>query len=90
MLYQLRANDRTKLIPVVILTSSVEDEDRLAGYSSGADGYVRKRVDFLEFSEAVRQLDLYWLTVNEPPPQPGGGDEISRAKAARVSFRLSM
>jgi len=58
VLCQLRANERTKLIPVVILTSSTQDEDRFAGYSSGANSYVRKPVDFVEFSEAIHQLRL--------------------------------
>jgi two-component system response regulator len=71
VLRQLRANERTKLMPVVILTSSIEDEDSLAGYSSGANSYVRKPVDFVEFSETVRQMGLYWLFMNEPPPPTG-------------------
>jgi two-component system response regulator len=68
VLRQLRANERTKLLPVVILTSSSEDEDRLAGYSNGANSYVKKPVEFNEFSEAVRHLGLYWLVINESPP----------------------
>jgi two-component system response regulator len=56
---------------VVILTSSTEEKDRLAGYSTGANSYVRKPVDFKEFTEAVRQLGVYWLTLNEPPPPTG-------------------
>jgi CheY-like chemotaxis protein len=71
VLRELRAHERTKLLPVVILTSSNEDEDRLAGYSNGANSYVRKPVDFNEFTEAVRQLGLYWLILNEPPPPTG-------------------
>jgi two-component system, response regulator len=64
----LRANDVTKLLPVVILTSSNEERDRLAGYELGANSYVRKPVDFSEFMEAARQLGLYWLVLNEQPP----------------------
>ena len=71
VLRELRRHERTKLLPVVILTSSNEDEDRLAGYSNGANSYVRKPVDFNEFTEAVRQLGLYWLVLNEPPPPTG-------------------
>jgi two-component system, response regulator len=71
VLRELRAHQRTKLLPVVILTSSNEDEDRLAGYSNGANSYVRKPVDFNEFTEAVRQLGLYWLVLNQPPPPTG-------------------
>jgi len=71
VLRQLRADERTKLLPVVILTSSIEEEDRLAGYTAGANSYVRKPVDFSEFTEAVRQLGLYWLIQNQPPPPTG-------------------
>ncbi len=69
VLRTVRENPRTRLQPVVILTSSTEDRDRLAGYSLGANSYVRKPVDFLEFTEAVRQLGLYWLVLNELPPR---------------------
>jgi DNA-binding response OmpR family regulator len=68
VLRQLRAHEVTKLLPVVILTSSNEERDRLAGYELGANSYVRKPVDFNEFIEAVRQLGLYWLILNEQPP----------------------
>ena len=71
VLKQLRSNERTKLVPVVILTSSREERDIASGYSLGANSYVRKPVDFGEFKEAVRQLGLYWLLLNEPPPQDG-------------------
>jgi CheY-like chemotaxis protein len=68
VLQQIRGNERTKLLPVVILTSSNEDKDRLEGYSSGCNSYVQKPVDFNQFAETVRQLGLYWLVLNEPPP----------------------
>jgi two-component system response regulator len=68
VLRRLRADDRTKLLPVVILTSSNEDQDRLLGYDLGANSYVRKPVDFNQFIDAVRQLGLYWLILNERPP----------------------
>ena len=68
VLRRLRADDRTKLLPVVILTSSTEDQDRIAGYQLGANSYVRKPVDFSQFVDAVRQLGLYWLLLNQPPP----------------------
>jgi len=68
VLRQLRGNERTKLLPVVILTSSNEEQDRLSGYGLGANSYVRKPVDFNQFMEAVRQLGLYWLVLNEQPP----------------------
>jgi two-component system, response regulator len=71
VLRRLRANERTRLLPVVILTSSNEERDRLAAYTNGANSYVRKPIDFTEFSEAVRQLGVYWLTLNQPPPRTG-------------------
>jgi two-component system response regulator len=70
LLRELRSEARTRLIPVVILTSSREEEDRLSGYELGANSYVRKPVDFNQFSETMRALGLYWLLVNEPPPLP--------------------
>jgi two-component system, response regulator len=69
VLRRLRANQGTRLVPVVILTSSNEEEDRLQGYDLGANSYVRKPVDFNQFFEAARQLGLYWLVLNEPVPQ---------------------
>ncbi len=69
VLQRMRADERTKLIPVVILTSSKEERDMVNGYKLGANSYVQKPVDFTEFVEAARQLGLYWLVVNEPPPQ---------------------
>jgi CheY-like chemotaxis protein len=68
VLRRLRADPRTRLLPVVILTSSKEEEDRTKSYTLGANSYVRKPVDFNQFSEAVRQLGLYWLLLNETPP----------------------
>ena len=70
VLKALRLDERTKLLPVVILTSSVEDQDLIRGYSLGANSYVRKPVDFAHFIEAVRQLGLYWLVLNENAPLP--------------------
>lgn len=68
VLQRVRGNQRTALVPVVILTSSKEDRDRMGGYQGGANSYVQKPVDFSQFVEAVRQLGLYWLVLNEPPP----------------------
>jgi two-component system, response regulator len=68
VLRRVRADKRTKLLPVVILTSSNEEQDRIDGYGLGANSYVRKPVDFSQFLDAARQLGLYWLILNEPPP----------------------
>lgn len=70
VLKQVRANDLTRLVPVVILTSSREEVDLIATYGHGANSFVRKPVDFNQFAESVRQLGLYWLVVNEAPPIP--------------------
>jgi two-component system response regulator len=72
VLRRIRADERTKLVPVIILTSSKEDEDRTRGYSLGANAYVRKPVAFSEFTEAIRTLGLFWLVLNEPPPASRG------------------
>lgn len=71
VLKRLRADDRTKLLPVVILTSSDQDQDILESYNFGCNSYVRKPVDFAQFSEAVRQVSLYWMLLNVSPQ--GGG-----------------
>lgn len=68
VLRKLRAHERTKMVPVVILTSSKEEADLLEGYSRGANSYVRKPVDFEAFVQVTKRLGLYWLVVNEPPP----------------------
>lgn len=68
VLERLRADERTKLQPALILTTSNEARDILASYENGANSYTRKHVDFNEFIEAVRQLGMYWLIRNEPPP----------------------
>jgi CheY-like chemotaxis protein len=72
VLRRIRADDRTRLLPVVVLTSSKEDRDLVESYSRGANSYVRKPVDFQQFVEAVRQLGLYWLVLNESAPDVGG------------------
>lgn len=72
VLRRLRADERTRLLPVVILTSSREERDVLDGYNLGANSYVRKPVEFGEFRDAVRQLGLYWLLLNESPPAANG------------------
>ncbi len=69
VLKQIRANERTKRLPVVVLTSSKEDQDLVDSYNLGVNSYIRKPVDFTLFTEAVRQVGLYWLVLNEPPPR---------------------
>jgi two-component system response regulator len=69
VLKRLRADERTRMLPVVVLTSSKEDEDILNSYSLGANAYVRKPVEFGSFVEAVKALGLFWVVVNESPPQ---------------------
>jgi two-component system response regulator len=68
VLRAIRADARTKLLPVVILTSSKEDKDLTEGYELGANSYIVKPVDFTQFADAVRQLGLYWLVLNQEPP----------------------
>lgn len=71
VLRRMRADQRTRLLPVVILTTSREEQDLVKGYGLGANSYVRKPVEFSEFTEAVRQLGLYWLLLNENAPPFG-------------------
>lgn len=75
VLQRIRAEERTRLLPVVILTSSKEDRDLFESYSLGCNSYIRKPVDFDQFLEATRQLGLYWLLLNEPPPVRPFGEE---------------
>lgn len=70
VLERVRANPNTRLLPVVILTSSTEQRDLLSGYTLGANSYIRKPVDFEQFVDAVHQLGLYWLVLNQRPPVP--------------------
>ncbi len=71
VLRRIRADDRTRLLPVVVLTTSSEEQDLINSYSFGCNSYVRKPVDFIQFAEAVRQLGMYWLLMNEIPPTRG-------------------
>jgi two-component system, response regulator len=82
VLRRLRADESTRRLPVVILTSSNEEEDRLNGYGFGANSYVRKPVDFNQFLEAVRQLGLYWLVLNETSP-------VHRMQPANLDFHAA-
>ena len=68
VLRRMRSDYRTKLLPVAVFTSSLDEQDLINGYSLGANSYVRKPVDFNQFMEAARQLGLYWLVLNEAPP----------------------
>jgi two-component system response regulator len=72
VLHRIRADELTQLIPVVILTSSREQEDIIAGYKNGANGYVRKPVKFAEFADAVAAVGMFWLLLNEPAPVISG------------------
>ena len=71
VLRRIRADPRTKRLPVVILTCSGEEQDLAASYDLGANSYIRKPVDFAKFAEAIEYLGLYWLVLNEPPPKVG-------------------
>lgn len=73
VLRAIRNDSRIRLVPVVILTSSVEEQDLVRGYGLGANSYIRKPVDFTQFTEAVRQLGMYWLLMNQPPPRTPSG-----------------
>ena len=68
VLRQIRANEHTRLLPVIMLTSSREEQDLIESYRSGANSYVRKPIEYDQFLEAIRELSLYWLIMNEPPP----------------------
>ncbi len=71
VLQRIRGNEATKLLPVVVLTSSKEERDLLSSYNLGANSYIRKPVNFSQFAAAIKQLGLYWLVINEPPPNGG-------------------
>jgi two-component system response regulator len=69
VLRRVRADSRTRRLPVVILTTSIEERDLSAGYDLGVNSYIRKPVDFKQFTRCMEQLGLYWLVLNEPPPE---------------------
>ena len=73
VLHRIRSDPRTRMLPVVILTSSKEEQDMIRAYSIGVNSYVRKPVDFNQFVEAIGQLGLYWLVLNETPPHSRNG-----------------
>jgi len=72
VLKRIRESAQTKLLPVVILTTSNEDRDKIESYRLGCNSYIRKPVDFVQFSEAIRQLGMYWLLLNQGPPKGKG------------------
>jgi len=71
VLRRIRGDARTRLLPVVMLTSSLEEGDLARCYANGVNSYVRKPVDFIEFMEVVKQLGMYWMVLNNPPPEKG-------------------
>jgi CheY-like chemotaxis protein len=73
VLQHLRGDDRTRRLPVVVLTSSKEEQDIIRSYNLGANSYIQKPVDYTQFLEAIRQLGVYWMVLNEPPPAGAGG-----------------
>src|SRR5581483_1448124 len=77
VLQRLRADSRTSVLPVVMLTTSTEDVDLVRAYQSGANAYVRKPVSLSQFQEAVRQLGLFWILTNEPPKMPRNCDRLT-------------
>lgn len=81
VLRRIRSTPSTKLLPVVILTSSDEERDLVESYKLGANSYVRKPVDFVQFAEAVRQLELYWLVINHAPPRHRSGRWTERLES---------
>lgn len=84
LLRRIRAFEHTKLVPVVVLTSSPLDEDVISGYGLGANSYVRKPVESQQFIEAIRQIGVYWLVVNQPPPEPDLSRDVhDRQRAVR-------
>jgi CheY-like chemotaxis protein len=83
VLRRMKANERTKWLPVVILTSSQEDRDLAAAYDLGVNSYIKKPVDFEQFSEAVRNIGLYWLVLNQPPPRGRGTWDSQESNGSR-------
>jgi len=69
VLKKIRENEQTRLLPVVVLTTSNEDQDKIESYRLGCNSYIRKPVDFFQFNEAIRQLGMYWLLLNQGPPK---------------------
>jgi two-component system response regulator len=83
VLRRIRADERTRLIPIVILTSSNEEEDILVGYQAGANAYVRKQVNFTDFVTTIGTLGLFWLLISEPPPEGGPQGGLSAVTAVK-------
>jgi two-component system response regulator len=87
VLKRIRADERTRTLPVVMLTSSAEERDRMTAYANFANSYIQKPVDFDQFSESVKELGLYWLVLNQPAPRPrsNAGEEAGAGRPGRAA-----
>lgn len=88
LLRRVRADERTRTIPVVVLTSSTQEEDLIRGYGFGANSYVRKPVSFERFLEAMRSLTMYWLVLNRPPAVTVNGVTVLRRTPAQANLPI--
>jgi two-component system, response regulator len=89
VLQQIRADPRTRQVPVVILTSSSEDRDLINSYNLGANSFVRKPIDFNDFAHAVAQLGIYWLMINQPPPGTGDAESTTQESVNPLTVKAN-